>query len=134
MRLVRLMNLRHLRGQPVRTLLALVAVAAGVSMALGVAITYTSVDSSLAQLGRQLAGAAPLRVVGADLNGGIEASVLPRVTSTPGVAAAVPVVQTVAMAIGPRADEPVLTLGVECSDWPLLVGTPCPSAGAAPST
>jgi putative ABC transport system permease protein len=40
----------------------------------------------------------------------------------------------VAMAIGPRADEPVLTLGVECSDWPLLVGTPCPSAGAAQST
>ena len=72
--LVRL-HLRRLWTQRLRTVLAIGAVAAGTSLAVGVAIVLTSTTASLDAFGRSVGGPAPLRVVGATVEDGIPASV-----------------------------------------------------------
>ncbi|HEY3140820.1 MAG TPA: FtsX-like permease family protein [Acidimicrobiales bacterium] len=120
-RLLRLLALRPVRQRPLRALLAIIAVAAGTSMAVSVFIVRSSVNESVVQFGRELAGPTELRVVGATRRAGLEAEVADRVAATEGVAAAVPVVQavTVAESPGPEpGDDPVekavLVLGVDC--------------------
>ncbi|HUE58746.1 MAG TPA: FtsX-like permease family protein [Acidimicrobiales bacterium] len=96
-------------------MLAVISVAAGVSLGVSVLILTSSVSSSLRSFGDRLAGPAEFRVVGATARGGLEQSVLPAVLATPGVAAAVPVVEAVTLADGGRASSlTVLALGVDC--------------------
>src|SRR5436305_947299 len=108
------LNLRRARHRPLRAVLAVISVAAGVSLGVSVVVLTSSVSASLHSFGRQLAGPAPLRIVGATSSGGIADDVLPAVEHTPGVAAAVPMVQVVTYA-GTAADphaEPIVALGV----------------------
>jgi putative ABC transport system permease protein len=81
-----------------------------------VVIMTSSVSRSLSLFAHRLAGPAPLRVIGATSEGGLEQSVLPAVLRTPGVAAAIPMVQVVTDArTGAGKAENVVALGVDCS-------------------
>ena len=118
---VRLLNLRRIRRQPLRAVLAVVAVTAGVSLAVSVVVLTTSISRSITDFGRRLGGPAPLRVVGAASRAGLDEAVLGKVETTPGVGAAVPVVQAVTFAQGRHHEFPVLVLGVDCR-MEVLVG------------
>ena len=116
-RAARLLNLRRIRRQPFRVLLAILAVAAGISLAMAIFVVSASMSASFAKFGRSLAGPAPLRIVGATSRGGLDERVLTTVDKTPGVAAAVPVVQAVTFGhSSPTStkDIGVLALGVDC--------------------
>ena len=115
LRSVRLLNLRRLRRQPLRLVLAVVSVGAGVSLGVSVVILSTSITRSLTAFGRGLAGPAPLRVIGATSRGGLDQSVLAAIDRTPGVAAAVPTVQAVTIAEDDRGrSQTVGALGFDC--------------------
>lgn len=119
-RTVRLLNLRRMRRQPMRVVITIVAVAAGVSLAVSVAIVTTSIDRSLMDFGDSVKGPADLRVIGAISRGGLREDVLAKVEATDGVAAAVPMVQAVTIAdrgpapVGGDPDHFVVALGVDC--------------------
>lgn len=135
-RALRLLYLRSLARLRVRTVVAVVAVAAGSSLALSVVVVRSSVNASLADFGSQLAGPASLRVVGAESAGGLEQSVESAVARTPGVAVAVPVVQaaTVVRTAGGQSRF-VVAVGVDCRAEALLGQRPCttPAPTAAPA-
>jgi len=131
-RTVRLLNLRRLRRQPLRALLAVAAMAAGVTLAVTVLVVRDSVTTSFTRLGRSLAGPAPLRVVGPLSRGGLDERVVPRVEGVDGVAAAVPVVQAVTYAEQPGGSKAlVLALGVDCRVEELLGPFGCSAATVA---
>ena len=122
-RAIRLLNLRRLRRQPLRAALAVIAVGAGVSLAVSVVVLTASINRSFAESGRRLAGPAPLRVVGALSRGGIDEATIPRVARVPGVAAAAPVIQAVTYAERPDGrSTTIVALGVDCRAQALLVG------------
>jgi putative ABC transport system permease protein len=129
--LIRLFNLRHLRATPVGSLLAIAAVTAGVCMAVAVGLVASSITSSITQIGRQIAGASQLRIVGSDVHGGIPESVVDQVASTRGVAGVIPLVETVAMGLGPGVQQPVLVLGIDCSVERVVGNTGCDPAALA---
>src|SRR4051812_23790827 len=105
----RLLNLRRLRRQPLRAAIAIIAVAAGVSLALSVVILRSSITYSFEQFGQQVAGPTPLRVIGATNRGGLDPAVIPKIEATQGVEAAVPVVQAVTLAHPAKgADIPIV--------------------------
>jgi putative ABC transport system permease protein len=116
-RAARLLNLRRIKHQPVRAVLAVLAVAGGVALGTSLLVVQKSFTDSYAAFGRALGGPAPLRVVGATARGGLDEGVLGAVQRTPGVAVAVPVVQAITYADGAAArarDVTVLALGVDC--------------------
>lgn len=112
---LRLLNLRRIPRQPLRSGLAVLAVAAGISLTVAVLVAFTSVKSGLADFNRRMAGPAPLRVIGAPVRGGLPASMVDTVAAVPGVAAAVPVVQAVTIGRTARGAQLVtIALGVDC--------------------
>jgi len=116
-RAARLLNVRRMRRQPFRVILAMLAVAAGISLTMAIFVVSASMSASFAKFGRSLAGPAPLRIVGATSHGGLDEHVLATVDRTPGVAAAVPVVQAVTFghtSATSTQDVGVLALGVDC--------------------
>ena len=121
--MIRALGLLHLRrlGRPqLRTIVAVVAVAAGSSLALSVVVVRSSLDSSLARFGRALAGPAPLRVIGAVSSGGLEQGLADRITGVPGVAAGVAVVQVATVVRQANGTlRPVVALGI--GDGPTTV-------------
>jgi putative ABC transport system permease protein len=134
MRAVRLLNLRRLRKQPLRALIATVAVAAGVSLAVSVIVVVDSVNAAVVDFSRAVAGPTPLRVVGAAVRGGIEESVVAEVEATSGVADAVPMVQTVAVAEDTGGTQlPIVAFGVDCRVEKLFGALGCDPAALAAS-
>ncbi|MCU1448875.1 MAG: transporter permease, partial [Acidimicrobiales bacterium] len=116
-RAARLLNLRRIRQQPMRAVLAVLAVAGGVALGTSLLVVQESFSHSYAAFGRALGGPAPLRVVGATARGGLDDGVVDTVARTPGVAVAVPVVQAITYADAaedPRRQVTVLALGVDC--------------------
>ncbi len=134
-RAIRFLDLRRLFSFRLRSVVAVIAVAAGSSLALSVVIVRSSVTTSLESFARQLAGVAPLRVVGADTSGGLDSSFLSKIASTPGVRAAVPVVQ-VATVVHMRSGRNlrVLALGLDCRAGALVGEPACGGASFAAST
>jgi putative ABC transport system permease protein len=125
------LNLRQVRRRPLRAVLAVISIAAGASLGVSVLIMTASVSASVHSFGRQLAGPAPLRVVGATSSGGIADSVLPVVAHTEGVQTAVPLVQVVTYvgtATDPRADS-IVSLGVDCRIQAIVGRFGCTPAG-----
>src|SRR5437588_1222923 len=126
MRAARLLNLRRIRQQPLRAVLAILSVAGGVALGVSVLVVTGSGRPSYAAFGRAPGGPAQLRVVGATARGGLDEKVLGTVERTPGVAVAVPVIQAVTLAESPSRDavlpgessvfqRPIVALGVDCS-------------------
>ena len=116
MRAIRLLNLRRLRTQPLRVALAIVAIAAGSSLLVGVLIDRASVERSFAEFVDQRAGAARLEVHGPGGPAGLADDVLPKVQAVDGVATAVPIIQVVTIAETLAGEERfVAGFGVDCS-------------------
>lgn len=132
MRTVRLLNLRRVRRQPLRAVIAVIAVAAGVTLAVSVQVVTASLNASFHEFGRSVAGPTPLRIVGAMVRGGIDQSVVAKVQSTPGVEATIPLVQTVAMAEdGAGHQTPIVAFGVDCSIERIVGALGCDQATIA---
>jgi putative ABC transport system permease protein len=130
-RAIRLLNLRRLARIRLRTVIAVIAVAAGSSLALSVLIVTQSVSYSLSQFSQQVAGSSSLRVVGATTSGGLDAQALAAVTSTPGVGQVLPLVQAVSVVQTHRVgQQSVVVLGVTCAATALVGGTGCADPGA----
>ena len=108
MRSIRLLNLRRLREQPVRALLAVVAIAAGTSLFVAVLIDRSSLQQSFADFVTQRAGPAELEVHGPGGPAGLDESVLPKVAAVSGVKTAVPMVQVVTIARTDCRSEPIV--------------------------
>ncbi|MEY2462538.1 MAG: hypothetical protein QOH64_676, partial [Acidimicrobiaceae bacterium] len=87
-----LLHLRQLRRQPLRALLAVIAIGAGVTLSVAVVIARSSLDYSFAAYSEGLAGAAPLRVSSSYDHGSIDTSTLAAVEHADGVQAVVPLV------------------------------------------
>src|SRR5690349_14099654 len=116
MRSIRLLNLRRLREQPVRALLAVVAIAAGTSLFVAVLIDRSSLDASFARFVTQRAGTAKLEVHGPGGPAGLDQSVLPKVAAVPGVKSAVPIVQVVTVVERADGTERLIPVfGVNCT-------------------
>ncbi|MGH9138881.1 MAG: FtsX-like permease family protein [Acidimicrobiales bacterium] len=112
---VRWLHLRRLRQHPLRSLVAVLGVAAGVAFTVAVMIGQATMDQSLAQVYGQLAGPAGLRIDGPVDRGGLTPAVVERVAAVPGVDAVVPMVRTVTVVDTADGDEQyVIALGVDC--------------------
>ena len=134
MRAIRLLNIRRLVRQPLRAVIATVAVAAGVSLAVSVLVVVNSVNAAMVSFSRAVAGPTPLRIVGAAVRGGLDESVIAKVEATPGVSDAIPMVQTVAMAEGAKGSQlPIVAFGVDCRVEKLFGALGCDPAALAAS-
>jgi putative ABC transport system permease protein len=133
---IRLLFLRQIRRRPLRSLIAVVSVAAGVAMVLSLATLLGSLDRSVADQSRFLAGPAPLRVVGPVGRGGLDERVLRAVRATGGVELAVPAVQAITVlehrgpGRGTELGREVAVLGTDCTAPALLVAAACDRGGA----
>jgi putative ABC transport system permease protein len=125
---------RRLRAQPVRTALAVLAVAAGTALGMGVVIVVSSATSSLDALGQAVAGPAPLRVVGAVADGGIPDRLVGQVRRVPQVAGVLPVVQVASVVrTADGGHLGVVVLGVGCGPSEPTATGPCPAGTTAPA-
>lgn len=136
MRAFRLLVLRRLRQTPMRAATTILSIAAGVALAVSITILLASIDRSLSDFGRGLAGPAPLRITGATITGGLEEDVLVRAEHVDGVAAVVPMIQAISRTqpTAGGALSPVLVLGVDCQVEVLLGSVGCDPAAIAEAT
>src|SRR5207248_2035765 len=92
----------------------------------------TSFSHALNSFGRRVAGPAPIRVSGAASRGGVTQATLDRVAAVPGVAAAVPIVQTVTFAVDSRGEQTLIAVfGVDCRAEAILRPFGCRPEGVA---
>ncbi|MDQ1373553.1 MAG: putative transport system permease protein [Actinomycetota bacterium] len=132
---IRLLNLRRVRRQPLRAAIAVIAVAAGVALAVSIQVVSGSLNASFDAFSRSIAGPTPLRVVGATVRGGIDQSVIAKVRAVPDVAAAIPMVQAVVMAEDSRGHQvPIVAFGVDCSVERLVGALGCDQAAISAAT
>ncbi|MDQ2648876.1 MAG: FtsX-like permease family protein [Actinomycetota bacterium] len=132
MRAVRLLSLRRLRLNPLRAVLAALVVGAGTSLVVSILVISASLTESMQEAGRALAGPAPLRVLGPLQRGGITPETVAEIEDVDGVAAVVPLVQSIAL-VDPATgadDEPVMLLAFDCRVQAILGDL----AGGAPCT
>lgn len=116
--LLRIINFRAVRKHAFRAALAAFSLGGGVAVVVAVMIEVTSVSKAVEDVGYQIAGPAPLRVVGAATRGGISPAVIEDARSVAGVGAVVPVIRGVTMIrnSGDHGTESYgLGLGVDCS-------------------
>jgi putative ABC transport system permease protein len=130
---IRLLALRRLRLQPLRAIIAALTVGAGVSLAVSVVVVLGSLDQSVLDAGRALAGPTPLRIIGATSRGGIDESLVGKVEQVEGVKAAIPLVQSITLAERTDGhDVPIIALGFDCRAEALFGSFGCtPEALAA---
>lgn len=113
--LLRIINFRALRRHAFRAALAAFSLGGGVAVVVAVLIEVTSVTKAVDDVGYQIAGPAPMRVVGAATRGGINPAVIDATRSTPGVGAVVPVIRGVTLIRNNGQENFGLVLGVDCS-------------------
>ena len=104
----------RLRARLVQECLAIVGIAAGVALLFASQVASSSLQSSVAQLWRGIAGKATLQLVARDPQG-FPASTLTRVRAIPGVRVAAPLLEAGANAIGPHGRESVELVGADGS-------------------
>jgi len=112
--LLRKVNLRQLRAHPGRAVLAVCAVALGVSLVLAVELINQAVFAAFRETIEGTAGRAQLQVVGTT-EVGLPEQVLETVRSAPGVAVAVPIIEGVAFVDDGRG-ESVTVVGIDLGD------------------
>jgi putative ABC transport system permease protein len=93
---------------------AIVGIAAGVALLFASQVSSSSLQSSVTQLSRGIAGNATLQLLARDPHGFAQ-STLARVRAIPGVRVAAPVLESGANAIGPKGSESVELIGADSS-------------------
>jgi putative ABC transport system permease protein len=116
---VRPANILHLyrvrlRARWVQECFAVVGIAAGVALLFAAQVSSSSLQSSVTQLSRGIAGNATLQLLARDPHG-FPAGTLARVRHIPGVRVAAPLLEAGANAIGPRGSESVELIGADTS-------------------
>ncbi|HYO03698.1 MAG TPA: FtsX-like permease family protein, partial [Mycobacterium sp.] len=96
-------------------MLAAFSLGGGVAVVVAVMIETTSVSTAIDDVGYQIAGPAPLRVVGAATRGGIDSAAIDAARTVPGVASVVPVIRGVMLIRNGGRETFVLGLGIDCS-------------------
>jgi putative ABC transport system permease protein len=104
----------RLRARLVQECLAIVGIAAGVALLFASQVSSSSLQSSVAELWRGIAGNATLQLVARDPEG-FPANTLTQVRRIPGVRVAAPLLEAGANAIGPRGRESVELVGADGS-------------------
>jgi putative ABC transport system permease protein len=102
----------RLRARLVGECLAIVGIAAGVALLFAAQVSSQSLQSSVAQLSRGIAGDATLELLARDPHG-LPESMLARVRRIHGVRAAAPLLEAGAEANGPRGSESVQLVGAD---------------------
>src|SRR5919108_1706652 len=100
MRAIRLLHLKRLRRHPLRSVIAVVAVASGVTLAVTVTVVQSSTQRTFDDYAESLSGPAPLRVIGPVDRAGVPESKVPGIRAVPGVEAANPMIQSTTLADG----------------------------------
>jgi putative ABC transport system permease protein len=113
--ILRIINFRAVRRHALRAALAAFSLGGGVAVVVAVMIETTSVSTAVDDVGYQIAGPAPMRIVGAATRGGIGQGVIDTAKATPGVSAVVPVIRGVTLIRDGDRDTFGLALGVDCS-------------------
>ncbi len=132
---VRLLHLRRLRRQPLRTALAVIAIGAGVTLTVGVVIAKASLDRSFASFNRTLAGPAAFRIVGPGDHGGLDGTTLARVERVSGVRLAVPVVLGVTQATDSHgANTLIAFVGLDCRAKAIVGSIACHPGALGPAS
>ncbi len=129
---LRTINLRAIRRNKLRALLAAISLGGGVAVAVAAMIETTSVRSATDDVGHQIAGPAPLRIVGAATRGGIDPGVINTVSHVPGVLGTVPVIRAVTLLRNRDHETYVLAMGINCSAVWLVDPTVCPPGQQEP--
>lgn len=109
---------RHLRVQPVRELMAVGGVAAGVALLFAVQVAHRSITGSFEEISHGVAGRATLEVAARSPEGFSE-SVSEEIKRIPGVKAAAPIFQLPIVVIGPRGRRALTLLGADEQVTPL---------------
>lgn len=104
----------RLRARWVQECFAVVGIAAGVALLFAAQVSSSSLQSSVTQLSRGIAGNATLQLLARDPHG-FPADTLARVRHIPGVRVAAPLLEAGANAIGPRGSESVELIGADTS-------------------
>jgi len=112
---LRIVNLRAIRRHSVRAVLAALSLGGGVAIVVAVMIETTSVRTAIDDVGYRIAGPAPLRIVGAATQGGIEPAVIDTARKVPGVSVLVPVIRAATLVRNGDRETFVLALGIDCS-------------------
>jgi putative ABC transport system permease protein len=102
----------RLRARAVQECLAVVGIAAGVALLFASQVSSSSLQSSVAQLWRGIAGHATLQLVARSPEG-FPASTVSAARNIPGVRVAAPLLEASANAIGPRGQESVELVGAD---------------------
>lgn len=130
--LLRIINFRAVRKHAFRAALAAFSLGGGVAVVVAVMIEVTSVSKAVEDVGYQIAGPAPLRVVGAATRGGINPTVVDDARAVPGVGAVVPVIRGVTMIRNDGKESFGLALGVDCSAQWIVDPKVCQAGQAEP--
>lgn len=101
---------RHLRVQPLRELMAVVGVAAGVALLFAVQINSQSITGSFEEITHAIDGRATLEVA-ARSPAGFDQSVYEELTQMPGLRAAAPLLSSQVVAVGPSGSRAVTLVG-----------------------
>ncbi|MHB8492905.1 MAG: ABC transporter permease, partial [Solirubrobacteraceae bacterium] len=101
---------RHLRVQPLRELMAILGVAAGVALLFAVQVAHRSITGSFEEVTHGVAGRATLEVVSRGPEGFNE-GVSEEVERMPAVKAAAPILQQPIVAVGPRGRRALTLVG-----------------------
>jgi putative ABC transport system permease protein len=129
MQTFRLMHLRALRRQPLRAALAVIAIAAGVTLTIAVFVATTSLTKSFEEYNSALGGPATLRVSSRFDHGGIDAATVDAVSKVDGVQSAVPLVVAVTeISDGAGHDKFIAAIGADCRAEALFGSMGCTDA------
>jgi putative ABC transport system permease protein len=101
---------RHLRVQPLRELMAICGVAAGVALLFTVQVAHHSVTSSFQEISHGVAGRATLELA-ARAPEGFDQRVAEEVERAPGVRAAAPILEQPIVAVGPKGRRALTLVG-----------------------
>lgn len=113
--LLRIINFRAIRRHLLRAALAAFSLGGGVAVVVAVLVESSSVNKAVEDVGYQIAGPAPLRVIGASSRAGIGPAVITTARAVPGVSSVVPVVRGVTLIRSGGTEMFGLGLGVDCS-------------------
>ena len=95
---------RHLRVQPLRELMAVVGVAAGVALLFAVQVAHRSITGSFEEIAHGVAGRATLELAARGPEG-FEQRIAEEVEHMPGVKAAAPIFEQPIVAVGPTGPQ-----------------------------
>ena len=101
---------RHLRVQPLRELMAIVGVAAGVALLFAVQVAHRSITGSFEEITHGVAGRATLELAARSPEG-FDQSVAEEVEHMPGVKATAPIMQQPVVVIGPKGRRALTLVG-----------------------